>query len=281
MLPGLHGKIALVASDPAIAGAGWVTMPGGSYARDPSSPSVSQAHDLALNRWLPVPREQISPDGTKYAFVEHYSTGCWIRVVWSRGDSFRVNVPDIYRTCEVGWVILWTANNGMYIEPWPASAPGLWWAPFFGQPREITSTGYWTASDGRFAYGFIAPTNDSRSTRIILQLDLADGSTTPVFWAPGKLTDVVGVDRDGNAVVVTRSNSGRPPWVADVWLAGPTGRLEIYREPDGYVNSVVADTIGTWFTSHEGVFLYSASGGLEHASPVRGYLASAFRPSSR
>ena len=60
--------------------AGWVTFPGGSYQPDPKAsvslphgPSgfpLSKSYDKAVERWVPVPRDDISPDGKHYAYAD-------------------------------------------------------------------------------------------------------------------------------------------------------------------------------------------------------------------
>src|ERR1700704_3434628 len=60
--------------------AGWVTFPGGSYQADPKAnvslphgPSgfpLSRSYDKAVERWVPVTRDQISPDGRHYSYAD-------------------------------------------------------------------------------------------------------------------------------------------------------------------------------------------------------------------
>src|SRR5438034_8375581 len=154
VLAGLRGKIAV--SLGAANTGGWITLPGGTFAPDPAS-NVSlprggtqgMTHVLGMHNWVPVKRDQVSPDGTKYAFYEY----CWIQVVWPRGENFRLSAPDDGQACGMYWSVLWTANDGVYVTPASVEAVGLWWVPFSGTAREVSTMGYWTASDGRYAYG--------------------------------------------------------------------------------------------------------------------------------
>src|SRR6202521_2796546 len=73
---GLTCKLAVVTQNDA----GWVTFPGGSYQPDPKAnvslphgPSgfpLSKSYDKAVERWVPVTRDQISPDGKHYTYAD-------------------------------------------------------------------------------------------------------------------------------------------------------------------------------------------------------------------
>lgn len=271
---------------------GWVTFPGGSFTSDPASNASLAGVTLygmtympALGKWIPVPRSWVSPDGLKYA----YPVESAIRIV-------RVGQPTLVLPCPNPtfsspshyWRVLVTLNAGVYARPpdpagaFPEPFAGLWWIPFAGTPREIISSGYWTASDGLYAYGSMSWYMTGGEANTILRLDLATGSTTPIFYQPGTFATAKGVDAAGNALVAAAEQGGQRR--VYLWAVGPTAIDYLHVATSGTtdattfrVNSVVPDVMGTWVSTTEGLYLYSAAGGFELASPVKGTLASALK----
>lgn len=37
-------------------------------------PNLGASFDIRLGKWLPVPRQQVSPDGTTYAYIDYAAT---------------------------------------------------------------------------------------------------------------------------------------------------------------------------------------------------------------
>src|SRR5712691_11967409 len=92
--------------------AGWVTFPGGNYQPDPkanvtlahsSSFPLSKSYDKAVERWLPVPRDQISPDGKHFAYADLPPVdGSPVHVVdlpSGAGHAFNPGAPPTASSC--------------------------------------------------------------------------------------------------------------------------------------------------------------------------------------
>lgn len=288
----LHGKIAISNGLPAAGSGGWITFPGGTFTADPASdvrlPLLGDYYDLSyglthvksLNKWVPVPRNAVSPDGLKYAYFD----GTSFHVVRSGSSELLLNPPATSLT-DAKWVVVTAEDQGLYVRCAGAfcASNGLWWLPYSGPFATIASSGYWTATDGRYAYG----TQGNAVVGMVVQrLELSTGAQTTMFSLSGVELTTVGVAGGGRVVVLaTPAQGSSQPGSAQIWLVGGGEPGRIYEgpytgaagTPKFAVYSVVADTMGTWIATSRGLYLYSPEGGLELASPVAGPLASAFR----
>lgn len=287
----LHGKIAVSTGQPG--SGGWISFPSGQYTADSGSnvtlPGLTWAqgltHSLALNRWLPVPRDQVTPDGKSYVYADGQTV--WLVAAGQAPRSLKMPVLGSYPY----WTVLAAESSGVYITPPPyeASVTGLYRLGYTGDPRLITSKGYWTATDGVFAYGTLTRDVPQGAATTIVKLNIATGAITTVFTQPSMRSSVVGFDAAG-APVILALESKQLPTLAQIWLASAGGATKLYETtvspqpsmgmgPTTFsVFSVVADSKGTWIATTSGLYLYSQSAGWELASPVTGPLASAFRP---
>jgi hypothetical protein len=296
VLARLHGKIAISNGLPTAGSGGWITFPGGAFTADPASdvrlPLLGEYYDLsygltqvkALNKWVPVPRGAVSPDGQNYAYFD----GSSFHVVRSGLSELLLDPPKTTLT-DARWVVLATEAQGLYVRCTGAfcGGYGLWWVPYSGPSVTVASSGNWTATDGKYAYGTDANTPTGM---MVERLELSTGARTPVFSLPGVELTAVGVADGGRVVVLATPVLGAPqPGPAQIWLAGGGEPGKIYEGPASNggggttgtsrfaVYSVIADTMGTWIATSRGLYIYSPAGGLELASPVAGPLASAFR----
>lgn len=292
----LRGKIAISSGRPS--SGGWITFPGGTFTADPGSnvtlsggQSFGLAQVLAMNKWVPVPRNWVSPDGTKYAYF--LFDGYVIHVV-QPGRPDLLLPPPPRQTSDLSWSILSTTNTSVYVISSLGFAPqaGLWKVPFSGPPQEVSASGYWTAMDERYVYGTMTSSVPQGAANTISRLDLSTNQSTPIFTQPGMQSTAVGVDQDGNAVILAVKPNEQVtfPAVFQIWIARSTGPVKLYETealipppevglPAGFLLfSVVPDSMGTWISTSKGLFLYTRESGLELASTVTGTLASALRP---
>jgi hypothetical protein len=276
---------------------GFIVFPGGTFIADPRSavnlPSPSPAatpaqqqqgpgygpnfpglsYDQRYSRWLPVPATWVSPDGAHYAYTG--TDGIYIG-----------NIANGAQT-EVGeghsWAIVGVQSAGVYASNLGAS--GLWLFPFSGPSRTITSAGYWQAVSAEAAYGTATSAVPQGATNVIIRLDLNTGSVTDWFTREGKQSSVIGLDRQGNAVINVYFLNGSG---SEVWIAtGPTsasaiaGRAYYGFQANG---TAVAEGHGIWFSGYgstiyggnaSGVALYVPGRGLYFMSGIAGQLAGA------
>ena len=286
----LHGRIAVSSGQPG--SGGWINFPGGQFTADSASnvslPGQNWAqgltHSLALNRWLPVARDQVTPDGKSYV----YSDG---QTVWlvAAGQSPRALKMPVLSTYPY-WDLIAAESSGVYITPsaYDTSVTGLYRLGYTGDPRLITSKGYWTATDGTFAYGTLTRDVPQGAANTIVKLNIATGAIQSLFTQPGMLSSVAGFDAAGAPVLLVVESKPQPT-VAQIWVASPGGATKLYETAVSSqpgmgprltfsVFSVVADSNGTWIATTSGLYLFSKSAGWELASTVTGPLASAFRP---
>ena len=118
--------------------AGWVTFPGGSYQPDPkantslphgSSFPLSKSYDKAVERWVPVPRDDLSPDGKHYAYADvppvDNSPIHVVDLPSGTNHAFNPGTPPP----DSSWVAVDYETEGVYIEAQPngpAGMIGLW-----------------------------------------------------------------------------------------------------------------------------------------------------------
>jgi hypothetical protein len=272
---------------------GFIVFPGGTFIADPRSavtlPSASPAaqqqgpgygqnfpglsYDQTYSRWLPVPAGWVSADGGHYAYTG--SDGIYL-----------VNVATGAQT-EVGqghsWFIVGVQNAGVYASN--PGAPGLWLFPFSGSSRTISSAGYWQAVSADAAYGTATSAVPQGATNSIIRLDLNTGNLTDWFAREGKQSSIIGLDRQGNAIINVYFLNGSG---SEIWIAtGPTSASPIAgRAYYGFQmnGTSIADSHGIWFPGSgstiyggnaSGIALYVPGRGLYFMSGIAGQLAGA------
>jgi hypothetical protein len=96
----------------------------------------------------------------------------------------------------------------------------------------------------------------------ITRLDLATGTATEWYYAPGEVVVIRGFDQDGRPVIGPDSTLGGPRETFRLIKSpGDTGTT-IYSGPLLDLSGPYADVNGLWFSSYRGVYLWTASDGL-------------------
>jgi hypothetical protein len=250
-----------------------VPSPSPGYGYQPSN-FFGLTYDRQYKKWLPVPRQLVSPDGSRYVYVSALSYN-------SPNSVYVVSVSGAARS-ELGanmghaWNVLDVESEGVYATAQQTSsqAPaGLWLLPFSGAPRLITATGYWQAVGGGAAYGFEAPSLPSGAVQRLIRLDVRTGAAAPWFDNL-PLSNVIGFDLQSHPILSLQVN---PQQV--VVLIASNVKVTIYdgSVPGLYVSwGVMADSNGIWLASGNGLYLWKAgTEHLEQASAVSGPLAGA------
>lgn len=132
---------------------GFVALPGGTFTADPASLG---SYDLAVRKWVPVPRAWISPDGTKYVWPEYRSvTGPATGIIHvtdaaSGADrSLTVPAPSMPVSYESAGVYITRV-----IPNSDAPAQGLSLLdPASGALKQVIADGSWRAIGTDSAYG--------------------------------------------------------------------------------------------------------------------------------
>lgn len=277
---------------------GFIVFPGGTFIADPTSsvalptPSPGGAtappapgygpgypglsYDRQYSRWVPVSTNWVSPDGSHYAYISD--------------AIYAVNVASGTQTeLREGrtWTIAGVQNDGVYAGD--QNVGGLWFLPFSGAPRQITTSGYWQASTSAAAYGTATSAVPQGASNTILRLDVKTGKTTEWFTHPDTLSSVAGLDAQGNPVIYVRwlNGSGSEIWI----VTGPDTGTAIAGFASGGLSSYggfnafgtpVADSHGVWFTGNwaggygsnaSGFAIYVPGSGMYWMSSLGGQLA--------
>ncbi len=229
---------------------GFLQLPGGTFAGDPSSLG---AYVLGAGRWVPVQRAWVSPDGKSYAYPEYRTapgpvTGIIHVVDIASGADRPLGVPA--PSMPVSW-----EAAGIYIArvvPNSDAPPqGLSLLdPASGSLRQITSSGIWTLVAGGAAFGSdldstIAPPpggGGPGAANRVSMLKLDNGQASLVSTYPGTNVAVLGAQGSNLLLGLTTADrysvklgssvlydgavtDSRPSWpvVVDgntIWLSG-------------------------------------------------------------
>jgi len=245
------------ATSPPSPPAGYTPPPPGPYGQ---SVNNGISYDRVLCKWLPVPHNLVSPDGTRYAYVFPGDQGVYIIDANSGaqteiGDGKQWNVLALDATSVYGTV---------FSQQGPLA--GLWQLPYSGTPRQITTAGYWSAVGGGAAYGTSTSAVPQGATNIILRLDLKTGTSQPWFEVDHSQASVGGFDPSGNPLIIdnvqTTNSYGYQTYATQVWdVPGiGTGYVIASNPPFGW--PAVADSHGVWFPGGNQPYLFIPGQGV-------------------
>jgi hypothetical protein len=267
--------------------AGWVTFPGGTYQPDlkanvslPHGPSgfpLSKSYDKAFERWLPVPRDDLSPDGKHYAYADlpavDSSPVHVVDLPSGANHAFNPGTPPT----DSSWLALDYETEGVYLEAQPngpAGLIGLWLIdPSSAAVRQIDTTHFWQYISGGGAWGTADPLTGhgpGPGSRL-MRMDLKTGAI--VSWY--KRTDV-------EFTVAGADGGGHP--ILQVWkyqtpqlllITGANSATILIPAPGSAVPSLsniihpVTDTHGIWFGDTNGsISLYTPATGIKKMAQV-------------
>jgi hypothetical protein len=241
--------------------AGFLHFPDLVLSEDPTAPAGSRFFNRASMSWLPVYREAVSPDGSRYAYAEgnaDLSSGGSLHVVdvATKADRVVYSGPTVFSVVDF-------AREGIYITKAAPEGPsmGLWLQnPAGGEARVINSTiespsvgggAAWThdfdaADPSPAPGGMVGPSNR------IERVDLSTGQLTTWFYEPGVDLWIAGFDAAGNPLVrAYRSAEGGARDTVELWLlTSPTKSMQLFggAQNDLWPSQVAAiDANGVWF----------------------------------
>jgi hypothetical protein len=238
--------------------------------------------DRAFNRWLPVTRESVSPDGTHYAQVD-MGSGLLRIVDIASGKDRSFPLSSINAN-----VVLDYSADGIYMTFGFEGLHGLRLIdPVTGFGRDVPGVGSPQASGGGgvFWVGEVNPADPhpivtGASVGImgtlanqITRVDVKSGARTQWLYRPGTGIGVVGLDIRGHLLINLVESWGTK---TVEFLIAPDSKSHwsIYKGPvAGTLGGAIADSHGVWFGSTQGIYLYSDTGGLQKVSNQPGYPA--------
>ena len=278
---------------------GFVTFPAGTFSSDPGSNVPGRSggyygggftYDRAVGTWLPVSRSAVTPDGSRFVYWDNFnrnfrlvtvSTGAEVGL-GPRWDGPAWGAASIARMMGSTWTLLEAVGDGVYGTPpyGQVPAPGLWFFPYTGAERQVTTVGYWHAIGGGAAWGSVAPSAPEGATVAVVRLDLGTGASASWFSRDGMAARVQGFDESGSPVVVTTSRTAIEVWLVDrqdhgnQLLSLPRQRsvTDAQGGDPSFVQSVLGDANGVWIATGSGLYL-SRNGTTQKVSSVTGALA--------
>ncbi len=266
--------------------AGWVSFPGGSYQTDPKA-NVTLAHsssfwpaksyDKAVERWLPVPRDQISPDGKHFAYADLPPVdNSPVHVADSSTGAARAFNPGTPPS-DSSWVALDYETEGVYLTALPngpAGLVGLWLLdPSNGSVKQIDATHFWQYISAGGAWG----TSDALTghgpgpgSRLV-RMDLKTGAIVSWYKRTDVEFTVAGADGSGHPILQVSKTSA--PQLIVITAANAAAIL--FPAPGSAIPSLsnivhpVTDTHGIWFGDIGGsVSLYTPSTGIKKLAQI-------------
>ena len=205
---------------------GWVTFPGGVFARDPASLPVRgdanlPSYNRAIGAWVPVEANKVAPDGRSYVLTSYNSTPPLYLVDAMTGSRRLIvseeNVGPIrgseWKVIEYAseGIYLWTGNGGMEMP-----VPGLWLLnPQTGSIRLIDGSHYWGKVSGGFAWALDEAGTRASSSRVH-RLDLRTGEVSTLYEFKTNIA-LLAPTPDGE-ILVDYGQIGHPQLAS---LAGP------------------------------------------------------------
>lgn len=278
--------------------AGFITVPGGTYAADPTSRfdkgtdglmrSEAQpvlagyespgSYDWPPHRWLPARAQEVSRDGSLYAYSAQ-GGGSIHDVAVSTGQDRSFMAPAGPDT------ILYYASEGIYFNqsfegPPP---PGLWLLdPSTGRIQQLLSDKRVDAVGGFAAWipdvnpadphPMMSMADGTPLPNQALRRDLNTSALTPWFYQPGKAVNVTAFTIDRRPLMMVQIGPVR----MQVWLVPRANQGQQLHEGD-QVSSVFGDEHGVWISDAAGVFLWRRSSGEQRVSSMTGTVAGACR----
>jgi hypothetical protein len=270
--------------------AGFISLPSGAYQPDPTAHmqfdtgrtrihtvqtpvlygDAGATYDPAYQRWLPVQRAQVLPDGSAYAYtvegsvpplrneihVVTVATGA-DRIVYNQGtyDAIAYGPEGIFLDFHPQGT---DGSHGLWmLNPTSGKVTGFqagtqsWW-------DVIVDGGAWSYSVDGNIFG----------SSTLNRLDLSSGNVVTWFTAPSspkpptpgyKTVQVIGFDRSGHPISLQNTNGD----ASQTWLLSAPGHatqltglpISAYTPQLGEM-----DSHGTWIAGADGLYLYTDAG---------------------
>jgi len=259
----------------------FVSFPTGAVSFDPQARALVDHwglyYDRAISRWLPVPRQAVSPDGKHYAYGERGA---------DQSHVARMHVVDVVSGTDhvfdaptgawfIRFDVLDYAGEGIYLYTnYEASVGVSLMDPTTGAIHAIANLPDIQASGGNrtFWVGTVNPADPNPLGGIgvtpnqIDRFSLLDGTRVAWFYRPSSAPRVIGSDMQGHPIVsVVNGRNG----VVDadygaelILLMNPQSQRSIYKGSATLVGSMVisiSDSHGTWFGTDHGIYLYTGT----------------------
>src|SRR5256885_10178613 len=266
--------------------AGWVSFPGGSYQTDPKANVTlthsasfwpAKSYDKAVERWLPVPRDQVSPDGKHFAYADLPPIdNSPIHVADSSTGAPRAFNPGTPPTGSL-WVAVDYETEGVYLTTQPngpAGLVGLWLLdPSNGAVQPIDTSHSWqyiSAGGARGTSDAVTRPGPGPLSRLV-RMDLKSGAIVSWYKRTDVEFTVAGADGSGHPILQITKTSA-PQLIV---ITAANAATILFPAPGSAVPSLsniihpVTDTHGIWFGDIGGsISLYTPTIGMRKMAEV-------------
>jgi hypothetical protein len=242
------------------------------YGTSGDSVWASSTYDQSQRRWLPVPPQWVSPDGSSYAYAVQ---GQGVHLVEIAAGIDRVIPGTTGPSAQAHYLVAGFLRDGVYLTQWGptgGAGVGLW-------RLDVVSNAITNVSTDAPGQGVFVgetplenpPTNgnpdawwngDPSDPYVSFQYltGVAGQHAETWFQRPGFRMNVVGVDTAGRAIVLAQAASQVEVWL----LATPNSATQLYGvansgSSDIQFKTAVADGGGWWIGSRTGAFFATTS----------------------
>lgn len=259
----------------------FVTFPTGAVSFDPQVRGVGSSwglyYDRAFSRWLPVPRQAVSPDGKHYAYGERGADQS--QVPKMHVVDIATGVDHVFATPTTGWYVpfevLDYASEGIYLYTnYEVSIGVSLMDPITGAIHPVAQLIDVQASGGNqtFWVGTVNQADPNPLGGIEIQpnqidrFSLVDGTRVAWFYRPSTAPRVIGSDTQGHPIVL--AVNGRNGFVDGdygaeiILLVDPQTQRSIFKGSAKVVSSPfvsISDSHGIWFGTDHGIYLYTGT----------------------
>jgi hypothetical protein len=260
---------------------GWITFPGGSFARDAASNRNRSgyhlpSYDRAIGAWVPVEYENVAPDGLSYVLYHDATTQVpnALYVVDAKTDTRRL-IPSAQAPGSKWELVLDYASEGLYLAaPGYGMAPplpGLWLLdPTTGGIRIIEGSHVWSKVAGGAAWS-IEPLTPGAVSYKAYRLDLRTGHLTTWYETKTAIRPLSPTPDGGLLVVSGEVGSYR---LAE--LTGPNIYVPLEVPADFKLGNARLARPGVWLSLTDGIALHTRADGVRVMANSAGQVLGGF-----
>lgn len=230
------------------------------------------SYDWAAGRWLPVPRELVSPDGASYAYSQLVFPPVGPTPINGPGPGpigSRVHLVDVGSAADhvildshTLWEAVAYSGRQIYlIHPgFEGPAPGGLWTM-----DPSTATVHQLVPEDGLTWAVIGA-DAGWATDMeggLARLDFATTTVSTWFTVPGKMLRPIGLNLNGLPIVEGEANfSIAGSYRGGAWLVKGPQQAQQLAPDTTMVDDAVSDAHGIWLLSFQNIYLWTSDGQL-------------------